>query len=73
MWVALSRLTGIFRSLVRHMLKGGKDFSVEFPFVVEGASNVRLETVKHAEDGNFIILRAHEHMGGKARATFRIW
>lgn len=66
------RLTGIVRRLVRHMHRGGKDCSVEFPFVVEGAPNVRLETVKHAEDGNSIILRAHEHMGGKAKASFRI-
>lgn len=54
------------------MPKGDKDSSVAFPFVVEGATNVLLETVKHAEDGDSIILRAHEHMGGKAKAQIRI-
>jgi alpha-mannosidase len=58
--------------LVRHMAKADKESVVEFPFVVENATNVLLETVKHAEDGNSIILRAHEHMGGKAKAHFRI-
>lgn len=57
---------------VRHMAKADKESLVEFPFVVENASNVLLETVKHAEDGHLIILRAHEHMGGKARAHIRI-
>lgn len=57
---------------MRHMAKADKESMVEFPFVVENATNVLLETVKHAEDGNSIILRAHEHMGGKAKAHFRI-
>ena len=50
-----------------------------FPFVVEGAPNVMLETIKRGENDfdvfNFtesrtktIILRLHEHMGGKAAA-----
>ena len=58
---------------VRHMVKADKESSIEFPFAVENASNVLLETVKHAEDGHSIILRAHEHMGGKAKAHIRIW
>ena len=58
--------------VVRHMAKADKESMIEFPFVVENASNVLLETVKHAEDGHSIILRAHEHMGGKARAQIRV-
>ncbi|KAJ9110122.1 hypothetical protein QFC19_001793 [Naganishia cerealis] len=57
---------------LRHMARSGDHSSVQFPFSAENASNVRLETVKHAEDGHSVILRAHEHMGGKAKAEFRV-
>jgi alpha-mannosidase len=58
--------------LVRHMAQSGDHSSVHFPFSMGNAPNVLLETVKHAEDGGSIVLRAHEHMGGKAKADFRI-
>lgn len=54
------------------MPQSGDHSSVHFPFSIGNAPNVLLETVKHAEDGGSIVLRAHEHMGGKAKADFRI-
>ncbi|KAJ9103142.1 hypothetical protein QFC21_002564 [Naganishia friedmannii] len=57
---------------LRHMARSGDHSSVQFPFSMGNAPNVLLETVKHAEDGGSIVLRAHEHMGGKAKADFRI-
>ena len=54
-----------------------------FPFVVEGAPNVMLETVKRGEEdfdpithveakGKSVVLRLFEHMGGQANASLKM-
>ncbi len=49
-------------------------------FKVEGARNVRLETIKRAEDDDFtkganatIVLRLFEELGGHARVQLHMW
>lgn len=58
-----------------------KFFDLKSPFVVQGASNVFLETVKRGEDDRFsspppststVILRLYEAFGGHAQAQLRI-
>lgn len=55
------------------------------PFIVRGATNVLLETIKRAESdfdarthieksdgGKSVVLRLHEHMGGRACAKLAV-
>lgn len=54
--------------------------SLQSPFVVEGAPNVFLETIKRGENDTFgpdsatttVVLRLYEAFGGHARAQLRI-
>ncbi len=46
--------------------------ALDIPFIVDGAANVMVQTVKCAEDGTkSMVLRMNEHLGGRGVATFR--
>lgn len=52
-------------------------YAMRFPFLVNDAKNVMLETVKRGEgdgqgEARTIVLRLHEHMGGSAMASLRM-
>jgi alpha-mannosidase len=74
---------------VRYLFEGDDTLlsSLGSPFVVEGANNVFLETIKRGEDDSFgsndydwdkegttvtVVLRLYEAYGGHARARLRI-
>ena len=48
--------------------------ALKVPFLLEGAENVLVDTIKRGEDGGkTVILRMHEHLGGWARPTLMMY